>query len=50
MDPMHNFITQLLETKLYLSLKKKKKKKKKKTEHVQIEYVVSSLFLNNVAN
>ena len=35
MDPMHNFITQLLETKLYLSLKKKKKKKKNKIEHVQ---------------
>ena len=49
MDPMHNFRTQLLETKLYLSLRKKKKKKKK-TEHGQIEYVGSSLFLNNVAN
>ena len=46
MDPMHNFRTQLLETKLYLSLRKKKKK----TEHGQIEYVGSSLFLNNVAN
>ena len=34
MDPMHNFRTQLLETKLYLSLKKKKKKKNK-IEHVQ---------------